>query len=109
MSGWNDFTSTCVRGGLHGKRKSPWFGEIHGIKYHDQGRRGRLSGGVFDVLPARRCGRGGSGPRHGPQLAGLHGRAGLYLIRYRHGGACPAGDTAERWCDAKLSDGRRRR
>jgi hypothetical protein len=41
------------------------------------------------------------GPGMAPQLARLHDRAGRYLIRYRHGRACPAGDTAERWCDAK--------
>ena len=28
-------------------------------------------------------------------------QGGTFLIRYRHGKACPAGDTAEQWCDAK--------
>src|SRR5579859_5173840 len=28
-------------------------------------------------------------------------QGGTFLIRYRHGRACPAGVTAERWCDAK--------
>jgi len=45
---WGNYVSED----LNTKRgKSPWIGEIHGNKVTRPGSRGRLSSGVFEVLP----------------------------------------------------------
>jgi hypothetical protein len=50
----------------------------------------------------RRVAAGVAVPGPGMALSWQAARqGGTFLIRYRHGRPCPAGDTAEQWCDAK--------